>query len=164
MLSTDEQRLADQSVKESFERMTDFGLEKKLLENGSKARQNDSTEDRALIYKDFLRTIPTNGFFLDVDFLKFRYVDGEIKPVAITELTRCDYETVNQNYLNAIHERVFIRDLQGKTISIIANLLNVPAYLVLFQKDLLWFYVWSFRKQIWKYFTKEEYIKWITQL
>ena len=86
----------------------------------------------------WLRKIEAKGMFMDVDMIKWKFEGSEIVPCAITELTRCDSQEVGEPYLSAIIERYFKRDIQGKVITKLANLLEIPAYLVLFQKEMKW--------------------------
>lgn len=140
------------------------GLVKKINAQGQKAYQRNDREDRSLVYRDWVRTVDTGGFLLDVDHIKYRWIDGKPKPVAITELTRCDSESVAYPYLNAITDRFFRRDKQGEIINTLASLLHVPAYLVLFQKDMLWLWVFSFQKKEWREFTPERWSLFLKKL
>jgi hypothetical protein len=140
-------------------------LQKVYNSHSQKARQRFSDEDRSLQYKDWLRTVETNGYFLDIDLVKFRFKDGNVVPIVITELTRCDSETpVGQGYLDAIINRYFFRDMQGKTIQTLSDMLQVPAYLVVFAKNMTWLYVYSFRAQQWKLFTPDEWQEFLRTL
>ena len=139
-------------------------LQKKYNSSGQKAYQRTDTEDRSLVYRNWLRTIETGGFFLDIDFIKWKNIDGENIPCAITELTRCDSREIQQSYLDAINNRLFIRDKQGDTIKRLGKLLGVPVYLVLFQKEMLWLWVYSFRKEHWKKFSPEEWAMYLKNL
>lgn len=126
-------------------------------------RQGDK-EDRELPYKLWLRKNKTsNGFFTDIDMFYLRKVDGLTRPAAITELTRIDSDSVPaQRYLDAITDRYFNRDTQGKTVQSIGNILQVPVYLVLYPINITWLYVFSFQKKRWKLFSPPE--KWIEYL
>jgi hypothetical protein len=139
-------------------------MEKKYNSSGQKAYQRDDKEDRSLVYRNWLRTIPSNGFFLDIDLVKWRYVDGVPVPVAITELTRCDSETAGQSYLDAIINRWYVRDKQGVMIEKAAELMGVPAFLVLFQKDMKWTWVFSLQTKEWKYYPAEEWAEFLMTL
>lgn len=133
-------------------------IEKKLTDSGQKAYQREDNEDRSLGYKNWLRTIKdSNGFPLDVDMIKWKNKDGKFVPTAITEITRCDSESVGKGYLDAITQRFFVRDSQGKVIRELSKLLNVPAYLILYQKDMLWMWVYSFQKDGWKLFSPDQW-------
>jgi hypothetical protein len=139
-------------------------MEKILNSNGQKAYQRSDREDRSLDYKLWLRTFDTGGLFMDVDLVKWKKENGELVPRAITELTRCDSEECGPPYRAAIIERYFNRDIQGKVIEALAKRLNVPAYLVLFQKDMKWLWVYSFQTKVWKEFTPDEWAKFLNQL
>lgn len=139
-------------------------IEKKINSNGQKAYQREDIEDRTIVYKKWLRTIDTGGFFIDLDMVKFKNAGSQIVPCAITELTRCDYDTVNPAYLQGINKRIFERDIQGKLIQTVASILKVPAYLVLFHKNMEWLYVLSFQTKAWRKFTKEEWAKFVRRL
>lgn len=129
-------------------------IEKKLNSNGQKAYQRTDFEDRSLPYRNWIRTIDSGGFFCDVDFIKWRKIDGVFTPVAVTDLTRCDSLSINEKYLDAVIKRFFIRDAQGEVLTELGKRLDVPVYLVLFQKDLIWIYAYSFRQKKWKKFNR----------
>jgi len=137
---------------------------KKYNKQGQKAYQRADREDRSLVYRDWLRTIPTDGFFMDLDMIKFKTINDHPTPVAITELTRCDKERVGQSYLQAIIDRWYSRDRQADVIKRLAILLEVPAYLVCFHKDMQWLWVWSFRKEEWREFTGDEWAGFLNDL
>lgn len=140
-------------------------LKKQLNEFGQKAYQRTDREDRSLVYKDWLRTVKTpKGFFMDIDMIKWGTVDGKIVPKAITELTRCDHEEINERYLRAIIDRWFFRDKQAAVVTALAEQLHVPAYLVCFQKDMKWLWVFSFQKKEWKHFTTEDWATYLSEL
>lgn len=137
---------------------------KKYNSNGQKAYQREDREDRSLVYRDWLRTIPVDGFFMDLDMIKFKNIDGVPTPVAVTELTRCDREEITEAYLDAIEDRWFHRDNQASVILSVASKLEVPAYLVCFQKDLKWMWVFSFRIRGWKKFSPKEWAEFLDVL
>ena len=121
---------------------------------GVKARQREDNEDRSLVYRDWIRTVNTGGLFIDIDFVKWKNnKDGKLMPVAITDITRCDKENIEESYRDAILERLFQRDKQGELLETLGNLLRIPVYLVLFQKEMKWLWVYSFRKNYWREFT-----------
>lgn len=132
-------------------------LPKIYNKTGQKAYQRKDTEDRSLIYRNWLRTVETNGFFMDIDFIKWKNLNGTLVPVAITDLTRTDSDDVGEPYLNAILDRFFNRDKQGLILEKLGILLNIPVYLVLFPKKMHWVFVFSFRKKEWKRFTPKEW-------
>lgn len=140
-------------------------LEKKRNQVGQKSFQRGSDrEDRTLVYRDWLRTIETDGFFLDIDMVKFRFHEGKLFPVAITELTRCDSEDCSEAYRNAIIQRIFQRDAQGEAITSVGNGLGIPIYLVLFPLNVGWLWVFSWRRKEWRRFTPEAWAAFLKNL
>lgn len=139
-------------------------LQRIVNEQGQKAYQRTDNEDRSLPYRNWLRTVPTNGFFIDVDFIKWRFVEGQPIPVAITDLTRCDSDIVGKPYLDAILKRFFVRDSQGLILQTLGALLNIPVYLVLFQKDMKWIQVYSFQSKVWQVFIPKDWGKFLNTL
>lgn len=139
-------------------------LKKVLNEHGQKAYQRQDTEDRSLIYRNWLRTVETGGFFLDIDFIKWKTIKGELIPIAITDLTRCDKDDAGFGYLQAITHRLFVRDRQGHVLRQLGKLLRIPVYLVLFQKDMKWLKVFSFQTNEWRNFTPEEWANYLKNL
>ena len=133
-------------------------------ENGQKAYQRQDREDRSLKYRMWLRTIDTDGFFMDIDFIKWKFLDGAPVPVAITEITRCDSENINDNYLRAIIDRWYVRDKQAEIIKTLATLLVVPAYLICYQKDMLWLEVFDLQTEKWTKFTPQEWATFLRKL
>jgi len=129
--------------------------QKILTANGQKAYQRTDTEDRSLPYRNWLRTIKGNGMFLDVDMVKWQKINGQYTPKAITDITRCDKEKITQHYLDSITYRIFQRDAQGGVLRRLGALLQIPVYLVLFQKELLWLKVYDFQEDCWKDFTPQ---------
>jgi hypothetical protein len=136
-------------------------MDKKYNQQSQKDYQRSDNEDRSLVYRKWLRTVDADGFFCDIDFIKFK----KGAPRAITELTRCDSEQVpNESYFKEITNRWYIRDRQAELIEIIAKKLQVPAYLIVYSKHLAWFMVWSLQVWKWKYMEPKEYVKWLTNL
>lgn len=134
-------------------------ITKAINSNGQKAYQRTDTEDRSLPYRNWLRTVETNGFFIDIDFVKWKKINGVYTPVAITDITRCDSETAGDAYRDAIINRILVRDTQGALLQRLGELLSVPVYLILFQKEIKWFWVYSFAKSQWRQFTPEQWAK-----
>lgn len=140
-------------------------LDKIINEQGQKAYQRgNDREDRSLIYRDWLRTVETDGFWCDLDFIKWKYKDGHLQPVAVTDLTRTDSDQVSDRYLSAITQRVLHRDKQGEMLQKIGELLNVPVFLVLYPKSMMWIKVYCFKEKEWKNFTPEEWSAFLTTL
>lgn len=81
-------------------------------------------------YKDWVRSVNTgkNGYWLDIDLIKVRERNGQIYPVAITDLTYA--KSHSDAYLNAIKRRWFERDSQGKTFQDMAAFFGIPCFLV----------------------------------
>jgi hypothetical protein len=139
-------------------------LIKKYNNNNQKAYQREDTEDRSLKYKNWLRTVETNGFYLDVDLVKWRTKNGILTPIAITEITRCDSEAVGQNYLDAIIDRWYNRDKQAAVCERLGQLLHVPVFLILYQKDINWFYVYCLNKKKWRMFLPSQWAEYLRSI
>lgn len=139
-------------------------MEKKINSAGQKAYQRSDREDRSLIYRDWLRKVKTGGYFIDVDMLKIVWKDGTPTPVALTEITRCDRPEITDRYLRAIEYRWFKRDRQGQIIKSLAELMNIPAYIVLFQKELNWIYAYSFDDRAWTKHTTDTWADYLSNL
>lgn len=137
-------------------------MDKQINSNGQKSYQRSDNEDRSLVYRKWLRTVEVDGYFIDIDLVKFR--GGT--PCAITELSRCDNESVpGEEYFKAIVNRWYIRDGQASLIETVSKKLGVPAYLVIFGKDLNWFVVWDFQDWTWsKPMEPQEYTNWLSKL
>lgn len=139
-------------------------LVKKYNQYGQKAYQRTDREDRSLVYRDWLRTVKMDGFFMDVDMVKWKTIDGKIIPCAITELTRCDSDHIGEAYLAAIIDRWFRRDKQADIVLALAEKLQVPAYLVCFNRNMKWVWVYSFRQNVWKQFTPYQWAEYLKAL
>ena len=140
-------------------------LNKRLNDSGGKAWQRDDKEDRTIPYKEWINSNDTNGFFLDIDAIKWKTINGEYIPIAITELTACEWETIaTLKYLQAIEDRIFNRDKQGHAIKKLGLLLNIPVFWVVFPPSVKWLYVYSLRAKKWKLFNQEEWISFLKKL
>ncbi len=131
---------------------------------GQKAYQRTDTEDRGLPYRNWLCTVETGGYFMDIDFIKWKFDEIGPHPVAITEITRCDSDSAGQGYLYAIIDRYFCRDRQGALVTALAEQLGVPAFLVLFQKEIKWLKVYHFSDQRWHDYTADSWAKFLQTL
>lgn len=137
---------------------------KKLNEGGGKAWQT-TDRDKTVPYKAWINKNNTNGFWLDIDAIKFRKVDGEYKPYAITELTACQWETKSKDkYLASLEHRILERDRQGSVMSALGKLLDVPVYWVLFPPSVSWIYAFSLKTREWTLFEPEEWLEFLRQL
>jgi hypothetical protein len=111
--------------------------------SGSKAYQRTDTENRVLAYSAFHRTLDKTLLATDVDFIEWRYRNGELVPVGVMEVTRVDNGVpVKQHYLDAILERFEKRDMQAKAARKVALALGTKAYIVLFREDCSEFWVY----------------------
>lgn len=160
--------------------MTDFTSRSSSIktESGTKARQRDDTEDRSLVYRDWRRESVGKGkkrstcYTSDLDQVEYVIHKDEVYPVAIIELTRYDMEETDMaphswaKYRQSILDRYFIRDAQGKFIKKLSNLIGVPAYIVLFQKNLTSFWLFDVNdtQALWIHKTPEEYREWLASL
>jgi len=118
-------------------------IEKKLTTSGAKAQQQTGdTTKRVLPYSQWHRTLDRKLLMCDVDFIEWRYRQGQLVPVAIVEATTVDLGIlVNEHYVDAILYRYNERDLQGKATRVVAHALQVPAFIVLFREDCSEFWV-----------------------
>lgn len=129
-------------------------MEKKTTDSGAKAHQRMDTEWRIKPYSDWHRTLSKKLLMLDVDFIEWRFRNGELVPVGVMEVTRVDHgKDVNDRYLNAILNRFNERDLQGRAARKVADALGAKAYIVLFRQDCSEFWVYNMTDEHgWHYF------------
>lgn len=150
--------------------MTDWKSQdskKKIAGTNAKARQRDDKEDRTIAYRDWRRTFPQGSpFTTDLDQIEVRKINGELRPVAVLELTRTDGDgPVGQKYLDAITDRFFYRDGQGELAVGLANRLGTKAAIVLFRYNLKDFWVYNLSdREGWFYMTAPQYQRWISKL
>lgn len=138
----------------------------KATNQHGKAYQRSDREDRSLPFRDWLRGVNTGkqGYFMDLDLVKFRKTEEGWRPVALIDVTRCDHEEAGQGYLDSIEGRLFERDSQGEILTDTAKALGIPAYFVVFQKDMGWFWVLSLPSRQWKKYTEPEWAERIDSL
>lgn len=139
----------------------------KTRPDGTKDRQHWDGSDRTQGYRDWHRRALSRGcMMIDMDAVELRRRDGVPVPVAVTELTRIDGDVpVGANYLRAIQTRYFDRDAQGALICLLADRLRVPAYVVLFAKDLTAFYILHLARRTWsRQMSEAEYCQWPERL
>jgi hypothetical protein len=111
-------------------------MEKKITVSGAKAYQRADAEWRIKPYSDWHRTLSSKLLMLDVDYVEWRYRNGELAPVGVMEVTRVDRgRTVDARYLDAIAHRFEQRDLQAQAARKVAEALKTKAYIVLFRQD-----------------------------
>jgi len=90
-------------------------MEKQVTASGAKAYQRADAEWRIKPYSDWHRTLSSKLLMLDVDYVEWRYRNGELAPVGVMEVTRVDRgRTVDAHYLDAITRRFEQRDLQAQ--------------------------------------------------
>lgn len=139
-------------------------LQRSINSLGQKDLHITTPEDRSLPYKQWIRQNTLDGFFMDLDSIKWKREGENLKPCAIIELTRTDDSEVGDGYLKAIIKRYFETELQGRVIRTLSEKLQIPAYIVLFQAELNWFWVYSFRVDQWRKFTKEKWAEYLRTL
>ncbi len=155
-----------------------MALKKKLTASGAKARQRSDNEDRTLAYRDWRREVVGRGhrrstcYTSDLDQIEYIIVDNIPIPVAILELTRYDHDEHDgqsqswAKYKSAILDRYFFRDAQGRFVKVMAERMGVPAFIVLFRKDLGSFYLFDMIDPHvnWVHMEPDEYKEWLCQL
>jgi len=140
-------------------------MNKKTLKDGQKAYQRSDKENRVQPYLDWHRNLK-GLYMLDVDSIEWRFKKGIMTPVAVIEITRVDNDKiVTRKYLDAIIERFFKRDMQGKATLHVANALSCPAFITLFKEDCSMFYVYNLTDaEYWVKYTPAEYTGFLEQL
>lgn len=119
-------------------------IEKLTTESGAKAHQRADGEDRAVIYREWHRTLSKKFAATDIDLIEWRYRGGVLIPVAVMEITRVDPEVkVTVNYLAAILKRMNERDTQGAAARYVAEKLGCRVWIVAFRYDLSEFWVYN---------------------
>jgi hypothetical protein len=135
----------------------------RTTENGNKIRMM-GPEDRLVEYQNWHRTLGVYLVAADVDQVEWR--DGE--PVAILELTRADDpEPLGPGYFREIMRRKEV-DRETRRTLILAQKLDVQAFLVVFRKDLSEFWVWRVwplqSEPAWKHMVQGAYATWLRGL
>jgi len=154
---------------------------KLLTADGSKALQRLDTEDRTTGYRLWRREIGKTvkdgrkrrtPYTSDLDQIEYIFVDDVPVPVGILELTRFDMDendmpsTSWMKYRNSVWERFFLRDAQGRFITMIAKALNCQAWIVLFRHDLQSFWLFNMLDQeaSWIHKDASTYQDWLVEL
>ena len=156
-----------------------MALEKKLTDGGGKAMQRTGdTEDRSLPYRSFRREVCKKGskketpYTCDIDQVEYIISKDQVYPVALIDITRYDQDEYAgkpeswSKYRAAVLDRYFFRDNQGNFMRTIANMLKIPAYLVLFRKDVQSFWVFEMTRKDadWVRMDQEEYMNFLKKL
>jgi hypothetical protein len=141
-------------------------MEKKVTPSGAKAYQRTDAEWRIKPYSDWHRTLSSRLLMLDVDFIEWRYRNGELIPVGVMEVTRVDRgRTVDQRYTDAILQRFEQRDLQARAARKVAEALKTKAYIVLFRQDCSEFWVYNLTDRAgWAHYTSPQMAEFLQRL
>ena len=141
-------------------------MEKKVTPSGAKAYQRSDAEWRIKPYSDWHRTLPSRLLMLDVDFIEWRYRNGELTPVGVMKVTRVDRgRTVDQHYTDAILQRFEQRDLQARAARKVAEALKTKAYIVLFRQDCSEFWVYNLTDHAgWAHYTPPQMAEFLQRL
>jgi hypothetical protein len=141
-------------------------LEKKLTASGAKAHQRNDTEHRLRPYSDWHRTLDRALLMLDVDYIEWRIIGGELVAVGVMEVTRVDQgREVTQGYLDAILHRYNERDIQSRAARKVAEALDTKAYIVLFREDCSEFWVYNLSEtRGWYHTSPVGMERWLTRL
>ena len=119
-------------------------MDKILTTTGSKAMQRSDNEWRSRPYSEWHRKLGRSYYSSDVDSIEWRFVDGELKAVGVMEITRVDDGiTVGEKYLSSILDRFINRDLQSKTATRVAEVLNTKVYIILFRENCKEFWLYN---------------------
>lgn len=141
-------------------------MEKKITPSGAKAYQRADAEWRIKPYSDWHRTLAPNLLMLDVDFIEWRYRNGELAPVGVMEVTRVDQgRTVDKYYTDAILQRFEQRDLQAQAARKVAAALKTKAYIVLFRQDCSEFWVYNLTDRAgWTHYSPQQMADFLQRL
>jgi hypothetical protein len=145
--------------------------------NGAKAAATDEDQISVAManYRKRHRKCKRECYVTDIDQIEWRRIDLKMTPVAILELTeRVTAQNFlippGQRYLQNIADRMYRRDGQGWFATRVAEALNCPAYIVVFQEDMKMFVVHHMTnddekqtKSVWHCMTGPQYKVWIEQ-
>ena len=154
------------------------GISKRVSSaTGSKIRQRDDEENRALTYSKWrydISTTPAGAklYCIDVDFIEWGFDSNVLYPAAVMEVTRCDMgKHIGEQYLESILNRFNSRDLQGRAARYVAKALSaqsgreICAFINLFREDASEFWVYNLtREKGWWHATPEEYTRFLRGL
>lgn len=132
-------------------------MEKKRTDSEAKAYQRSDTENRVKPYSDWHRTLSKGLYMTDVDFVEWRFRNGDLVAVGVMEVTRVDDgKEVGDGYLNAIINRFEQRDLQARVARKVAEALDTKAYIILFRQDCTEFWVYNLSDRAgWDYYDSD---------
>tara|TARA_R110001599_G_scaffold174976_1_gene366956 strand:- start:4447 stop:4860 length:414 start_codon:yes stop_codon:yes gene_type:complete len=100
------------------------------------------TKDRAREFQQWHRTLGRRLLASDVDLVEWRFIDGELVPVGVLEITLADSEP-SQAYLDAIICRYEKKDVQGRTARHVANALGCKAWIVCYTEGCKRFWIYN---------------------
>lgn len=100
------------------------------------------TKDRAKEFQQWHRTLGRRLLASDVDLVEWRFIDGELVPVGVLEITLADCEPSGK-YLDAIIHRYEKKDVQGRTARHVADALGCKAWIVCYTQGCEKFWVWN---------------------
>jgi len=139
---------------------------KKLTKKGTKNTQLSlsQSKDRIKDFSSYFYDPPLHlGYVSDIDFIFYEYRDRVLIDYALVEVTKTDF-IVTENLLKAIHENFYTKGGQANFVKHKAQILNIPAYLVVYN-ELEDLYVWSFQKEKeWKRMTLLEFTYYLAGL
>ncbi len=137
---------------------------RKLTSKGDKAIQLEGSEneERTWRYRKWRRNVGDGCYAADVDFIEWRFINGQLEPVALIELSRIDGEPGPAlGYFQAVLDRL-ARDAQLKTTLRVAECLGVDAFMVLFHWDLSEFHVYNLTRDCgWFHADRPGYTRWL---
>ncbi len=100
------------------------------------------TKDRAKEFQQWHRTLGRRLLASDVDLVEWRFIDGELVPVGVLEITLADCEP-SQSYLDAIICRYEKKDVQGRTARHVAKALGCKAWIVCYTQGCNNFWIYN---------------------
>ncbi len=144
------------------------------------AVKKETTGERDLKYSRWHRTLPENCLAMDIDWVEWR----DDKPKALIEVSKINPETVGPSedpYKKTLYYVLRRTYFQRKCLLYIANKLNIPAFIVVYDDELKNFLVCKIdedlNKKNWKYskphdvdklklkfYTQEQYKEWLINL
>ena len=130
--------------------------------------KSEGGEARTEFYREW-RTKLGLGAVGDVDQIEYRYVNGDLTPVAVIELGVADYGPppglLDANHPNSFPARLRNGRGQGTLLRMVAEKLGVCFYGVLVLKDQTEiFHCWNFTKEKYRMMTRDQYVQWLGSL